>query len=106
MGSQEARSSVHPNGEEFNMLCNATTADEDGDERFAQCEKLIKDARQVLALSPIHGIRACVPNYISDLRLLFSALHWLGDRTDSDNMESDEIIARAWSKSWPCSVDS
>ena len=97
-----ARSAVHPTGEEFINLCNATTADNDGEERFIRCEKLVQETRRLLATSPIHGIRACVPKKVSDLKLIFTAIHWLDDNPQGRIMESDEVLARAFSENWPC----
>ena len=102
---KSAQSSVHPSGEEFINLCNATTADEDGEDRFTRCEKLVRESRRVLATSPIHGIRACVPQKVTDLKLIFTAIHWLDDNPERLRLESDEILARALSESWPCVIE-
>jgi len=100
-----ARSSVQLTGEEFINLCNATTADDDGEERFTRCEKLVQKTRRVLETSPIHGIRACVPEKVSDLKLIFTAIHWLDDNPQGRIMESDEVLARALSENWPCVIE-
>ncbi len=94
--------SVHPSGEGFINLCNATTADNDGESRFNKCEQLVQETRRILAVSPIHGIRACVPQRVTDLKLVFTAIHWLDDNPGGYVMESDEVLARALSEAWPC----
>jgi len=97
-----ANSSVHPTGQEFMNFCNATTADDDGETRFSRCESLVQETRRALAASPVHGIRACVPQKVSDLKLVFTAIHWLDDNPEGLTMETDEVLARALSEVWPC----
>lgn len=92
----------HPNGERFLYLCNATTGDRDGKARYAGCERYVKETRRSLENNAIHGLRACIPSRVPDLRLVFSAIRWAEDNPSSRRMEADEILARAFSKSWPC----
>ena len=98
----DAVSSVHPRGDEFLSFCNATTGDEDGDARFARCEKFIRETRRALVSFPVHGIRACIPGDVSDLRLVFAAINWLEDNPDNIHKEADEVLARAFARAWPC----
>ena len=101
-----AQSSVHPSGEEFLFLCNATTGDDDGDARFTRCEKFVRKTRDALLKASVHGVRACIPNETSDLKLVFTAINWLEDNSVEDDTEADEVLALAFAEIWPCSKGS
>ena len=100
--SVAAVASVHPNGHELLAFCNATTADDDGDERYAKCEAYIRKTRQQLLTEPVHGLRACISRQVSELSLVFSAINWLEDRPQDGHLEADEVLARAYARTWPC----
>jgi len=101
-GGEAAQSSVHPSGEGFLYFCNATTGDDDGDARFIRCETFVKETRVALLDTPVHGIRACIPKEISNLKLVFTAIRWLEDNAIGHSKEADEVLALAFAEVWPC----
>ena len=90
LGTGSGNASVHPNGEGFLFLCNATTADADGDVRFAKCEEFVRKTRETLKIAAVHSHRACIPSAVSDLKLVFTAIHWLDDNPDGLHMDAGE----------------
>ena len=95
-------SSLHPSSEQFLSYCTVTTGDVNGDAFFARCENYIHETRLILDQGDVHGIRACIPAQISDLKLVMTAIEWMEENPSADHMESDEALARAFSEKWSC----
>lgn len=99
---KESKASIHPTGNEFLSFCNVTTGDVNGDAFYARCENYIQETRVQLSQSSVHGIRACIPEKVTNLKLVFMAIHWMNDNPNQLYKEADEIVARAFQVEWPC----
>ena len=91
------------NGHRFISLCLVAESDYDSEHRFAECERFVREVREVLGYQKIHGQRACIPGSVSDIQLLIAGIAGLEARHDQQDREAHAVLAEIFSKRWPCS---
>lgn len=84
-------------------LCLVTANDAHSKKRFAECEKFIGKVRQDLRTGAIHNIRACIPNNIPDIQLVFLAIAELERAKDNTDNDAHKVMAKYYAEKWPCS---
>ena len=89
-------------GHRFLYNCLTTESDYDGDRRFAECERFVREVRDVLGYHTIHGQQACIPPSVPDIQLVVAGIAGIKARRNQHSEEAHALLAEIFSNRWPC----
>ncbi len=97
-----AHATTSPTGKKFYANCTVTTGTPNADALFAKCESYVLEIRLVLAQKELFGLRACIPNDVSSLSMITTAIEWMEVDKTRHHLDPDEALAKAFAQRWPC----